>query len=89
MEKKLREQLYRDAAEKIFNDDYEEFCCNAMEHIKNRKIDFEKECPEFYLFHRDNVNYGYAWWDDAGNEREPRIIALLLSAEMCKSGGKN
>lgn len=87
MEKKQREKIYREAAERVF---YRQnnYCCKSISVVCNQPT-FEyvtkKLFPEIFMFRpHERVMKNSLWWGD--NEIiEPRIIALLLSAEMCRA----
>lgn len=82
---KEREIYYRRAAERIANG-LDELCCLSLRTISlctaNRTI-----FPEFFMFEHGKDGVAI-WWEKLPNgefDRESRIIALLLCAEMCKS----
>jgi hypothetical protein len=86
--KKKKIEIYSLAAEGIFRG-ASNYSCVALKaairkQLKNEfwasNLQLEYLMKEFFLFKPDNT--GEAWWNH--DEKEARIFALLLSAEICK-----
>ena len=97
--KKDREKLYRLAAEivwlnskKIENpytgEDFlgSTYSCDILAGLSKLKHYnyVDGKFPEFFMFEpsKEEKNYKEGWWQD--DEGDPRAIALLFAAEMCK-----
>lgn len=88
MGNKQREKIYRKAAKQIANCiDGNWAACIRLRSISgvNSTIwGLRNYFPEFYLFEQTTC----VWWEtqkDNKFDNECRVIALLLSAEMCKA----
>jgi hypothetical protein len=84
MRTKLTSRAFRDAAERIASEQ-NRYCCDALSTAQG--IDnFTIETPCHILFREafEPVQKWdrYGWWHP--EDREARILALLLCAEMCK-----
>lgn len=76
--------IYRKAAERIEKESNQYSCC-AIEMVtgymeRNSYTDYYE-----YLFKPEEQEGHLGWWYD-GN-KEVRILALLLAAEICERGG--
>lgn len=87
MTKKQRQIIYRKAAENIFNGIGDSYCCGQIQQAAEiLKIEYEfmlakeKHFPEFFLFEPRNLSRRL-WWEQG--LIEPRLLALLFSAEIC------
>lgn len=87
---KQRERIYRRAAELIDADHWIKFACIHigifMMVDKLYDIDLANYAPEFFLFRPRKDYQRGAWWEQ--DEKEPRILALLFAAEMCRTSNQ-
>ena len=97
--KKDREKVYRLAAEIVWlnskqiknpytGEDFlgSTYSCDILAGLTKLKhyIDVDGKFPEFFMFEatKEEREYRAGWWEDY--EGDPRAIALLFAAEMCK-----
>jgi hypothetical protein len=90
MTKREREQIYRRAAEMIFCG-RSTFCCDAIVFaMQDMNIEYwfmlaqKSDFEELYMFDPKHKKEGLTLWWKSGSY-EPRILALLFCAQMCKS----
>jgi hypothetical protein len=85
MKPKLNPRVFEMAAERIA-DGRNSFCCTALNGV------FAERLYEKFLacnFKPEHIDHRLAWWDwPCQEEQEARILALLLSAEMCRPNKK-
>jgi hypothetical protein len=66
------------------------FCCDAIQEATNGRERFSnREAPHqayFESLFKPNLTYGLGWWPE--DDRESRLIALLLCAEILESEQK-
>jgi hypothetical protein len=88
--KKQRREIYRKAPKDIISGQCS-YACVAMKNqiralfMKNYWVtadELRMAMKEFYLFDPNSDTYYSSWWEDG--DKESRIFALLLCAEMCK-----
>jgi hypothetical protein len=79
--KAQRRDIYLEAAESIFYG-RNWFCCPAVSSTAFRlfKDSFYTEKDELMMFRP--YNYEFTWWDP--DDKQSRLNALLLCAEMCR-----
>ncbi len=87
MKTTIRPEIFRAAAEKLQTKNYLEentFCCETLESAganEDERELFEKLFKPSHIYHRWRT-----WWDmgDLKTDYTPRVIALLLCAEIAK-----
>jgi len=78
-------KVFHEAAKKILYG-FEDFCCEALGEVNGTCDSIETDFLE-YLFKpkkEAGESWIYGWWGQ--NCKEPRLLALLLAAEITKRG---